>query len=652
ELDESETARKENEYRLNAILNNTTTLIFIKNLSGHYMMVNQRFKEVFNLTDEMVINKTDYDFNTEEQARHYLKMDEEVMATRKPVQLEEVIETPQGTRTLLLVKFPLVDDKQNVFGISGIATDITERIKVRRQLEVALKNAEEAKELQEQFLSNMSHEIRTPLNGIQGMTALLLETKLDNEQREFTSTISRSLNNLLAIVNNILDFSNIKTNKLPLLSKAFSIREVIESIKSQFDHQTKKKNIGLEIMVHEKVPASVNGDAARLKQVLVNLVDNAVKFTESGQIRIEVFLIEESKEEAKLSFSVIDTGIGIASDKFETIFKSFAQANIDISQGYGGAGLGLAISKGLIELMGGNISVLSQLNQGSAFRFVISYGSVKNDETVTGIKNDPTEQLKNKYFLVVEDNPVNQRLISFVLQKVGAHTDMASNGKEAIEMLNLKSDYDLILMDIQMPIMGGYETTVYIRTVLGLQTPIIALTATALKEDQDKCREVGMNDFILKPFDFKDLYSRLTRLLLNSAPVPPRISSEPKTMPVEKLYDLSLLEELDDKRYVYDMIGFFLENSPTDMNRLLPLFETQDWDGLYKAAHKVKGATGMMQSTRISALLAKIESSAREKIHLEQIGKWVKDVIQLFTELEKQLAEELEIIKKQIAESD
>jgi CheY-like chemotaxis protein len=251
----------------------------------------------------------------------------------------------------------------------------------------------------------------------------------------------------------------------------------------------------------------------------VNLVDNAIKFTESGFIRLEVFLLEENKEKAKLSFTVTDTGIGIARDKFETVFKSFAQANINISHGYGGAGLGLAISKGLIELQGGNISVHSQLNNGSAFRFIMSYGSNKEESGETVVKNDFAEHLKDKHFLVVEDNPVNQRLVTVVLQKVGSKVDIASNGKEAIERLQEKPDYDLVLMDVQMPVMGGYEATTYIRQVLRSQIPIIALTATALKEDQDKCKEVGMNDFILKPFDFKDLYSRLTRLLLNEQPI-------------------------------------------------------------------------------------------------------------------------------------
>ncbi|MES2331655.1 MAG: PAS domain S-box protein [Bacteroidota bacterium] len=651
ELNESESARKENEFRLNSILNNTTTLVFIKDLEGRYTMVNRRFKEVFNLTDEMVINKTDYDFNTEEQANHYLKLDEEVIATRKPVQVEEIIETSEGRRTLLLVKFPLLDDKQQVFGISGIATDITEKIQSTRQLEVALKNAEEAKELQEQFLANMSHEIRTPLNGIQGMTTLLSETELNSEQREFTSTISRSLNNLLAIVNNILDFSNIKTGKLALLNKPFNIRDAIASVKNQFDYQLKKKGLTLEVVISDKVPTMVTGDVARLKQVLVNLVDNAVKFTDSGYIRIEVFLLEHTQEETKLSFTVTDTGIGIARDKFETIFKSFAQANIDISQGYGGAGLGLAISKGLVELQGGNISVHSQLNKGSAFRFIMIYGSVMEESGNTPAKNDFSETLKDKHFLVVEDNPVNQRLVSVVLQKVGSKVDLAANGKEAIERLKTKPDYDLVLMDVQMPVMGGYETTIYIRQVLQLQMPIIALTATALKEDQDKCKEVGMNDFILKPFDFKDLYSRLSRLLLNKPTFTPAAATiETNTM--GKLYDLSLLEELEDKKYVYDMILFFLENVTGDIVQLSSLCEKEDWQGLYKMAHKIKGAAGMLQSKQLTELLAKIESDAKETTGIDTIGSKVKEAVRLFAALDQQLQEELKTLKKELPATD
>ncbi len=643
--------QKKNEYQLNSILENTTTLIFIKDLYGRYIIVNRRFKTVFGLTDEMVINKTDYDFSPKERADHYKLIDEEVIATGKSFQVEEVVETSGGRRNLLLVKFPLFDDKQQVFGISGIATDITERVQNQQQLVIALKEAEEARELQEQFLANMSHEIRTPLNGIQGMTSLLLETSLSNEQKEFANTINRSLNNLLNIVNNILDFSNIKAGKLTLQKTAVNIPAIIGEIKKQFDYQATKKGIVFIINIHETVPALVTGDPYRLKQVLVNLVDNAVKFTNSGTIEIGVGLQHVSGRELILLFTITDTGIGIPADKQETIFKSFAQATMDISQGYGGAGLGLAISKGLVQLQGGDISVKSSPGHGAAFSFYIPY-SIKDDTVQAPKAFDPAEQLKGKHFLVVEDNPVNQRLVSFVLQKVGGITDIASNGKEAIELLQKKNDYDLIIMDVQMPVMGGYETTIYIRKTMHLNTPIIALTATALKEDQEKCMAVGMNDFILKPFDFNDLYRRLNRLLSpeNVAPVVDPMPAT--TVAQEKLYDLTLLEELDDKKYVADMLAFFLDNGPPDMKTLLSLVDKQDWDAVSKMSHKIKGAVGMLQSKRLMELLGTIEYAAKENARPETIRELMKEASYLYTAMEKQLHEVLAQLKKELPVSE
>jgi PAS domain S-box-containing protein len=647
ELNQSEVARKENAYRLTSILENTTALVFIKNLSGQYLMANRRFKEAFNLTDETVLNKTDYDFSIRERADHYKQMDEEVIRTLKPVQSEELVETAEGRRNLLLIKFPLFDDRHQVFGISGIATDITEKVQSHQQLEIAYKKAEEAKELQEQFLSNMSHEIRTPLNGIQGMTALLMKTALNDEQKKFTANISRSLHNLVAIVNNILDFSNIKTGKLSLQKIVFNIPEVMDAVKNQFAYQLQKKGLVLETIIDGAI-SQVVGDPSRLKQVLINLVDNAVKFTDSGHIYLEAGIQKQTADAAEIYFLIKDNGIGIAENKFETIFKSFAQANIDISSGYGGAGLGLAISKGLIEIQGGEISVQSKLGEGSVFRFFIPY-SLNQDTATPAVQYDFNEQLKGKHFLVVEDNPVNQQLIDFVLKKVGSLVDIASNGKEAIDILQKNTSYDLIIMDVQMPVMGGYEASLYIRETLQLQTPIIALTAAASKEDQARCSEAGMNDFILKPFDFKDLYSRLIRLL--NEPPPNQTGFAQKPIVHEKLYNLSLLEELEDKKYVVDMLSFFLDNTPEYIKELELQAQQKELEALYKTAHKIKGAVGMLQSTRLAGLLAKIESDARESIHIETIGEQVKEAVLLFRQMEQQLQQELEQIKKELTTS-
>ena len=645
ELSASEMKRKENEYRLTSILDNTTALIFIKDLEGRYIMVNNRFKEVFMLTDDMVINKTDYDFNPKELADHYKKLDDEVLRSKSPIESEELIKTSSGNRNLLLVKFPLLDDKKNAFGISGIATDITERVQSRLQLETALKNAEEAKQLQEQFLANMSHEIRTPLNGIQGMTNLLTETPLNGEQKEFTLMIRRSLDNLMAIVNDILDFSNIKTGKLTLENISFNIREILDAVKNQFTHQVNNKGLDFEWIIDTEVPSSAMGDPYRLKQVLVNIVGNAIKFTKKGTIKIHLVPKEQTENKICLQFTVQDTGIGISEDKLNTIFQSFAQADMDISRGYGGAGLGLAISKGLILAQGGDISARSRQGEGSVFSFYIPYHKA---QTPAALKAEQEKgiKLKGKRFLVVEDNEVNQKLIDFVLKKVGGKVDIASHGKEAIGFFEENREYDLVIMDLQMPVMDGYQTATYIRKTLNLSVPIMALTATALKGDQQKCQEVGMNDFMLKPFDFNDLYRRLEGLLYNEN-INKKVDIE-KNNGTEKLYDLSLLEELDDKESLLDVISLFLENTPGEVKQLSALVQERNWDSLYRLAHKIKGAVAILQSTVIAGLLGSIEANAKEAKDLPRLEKEMAEVDQLFTAMEVRLREEQERIRQEL----
>ena len=644
ELDQSELKRKENEYRLNAILDNTTTLIFIKDLQGRYIMVNKHFKEVFGLTDEMVINKTDHDFSPKELADHYKKLDEEIITGLKFIESEELVETSQGKRNLLLVKFPLLDDKQNVFGISGIATDITERVQSRQELEVALKNAEDAKQLQEQFLANMSHEIRTPLNGIQGMTSLLLGTKLTEEQKDFTDMIILSLNNLVAILNDVLDYSNMQAGKLTLEKIEFDIIEILEAVKNQFTHPVKNKGLDFHVLVDNAVPASLIGDPYRLKQVLVNLVGNAVKFTKKGGIQIHVSLQQKLEKEATVLFAIEDTGIGISEDKLDTIFESFAQANIDISRRYGGAGLGLAISKGLVLLQGGEIFAKSKSGEGAVFSFYLPYRLKQKTEDNGSSLFDYTFRLKGKQFLVVEDNVVNQKLIGFVLQKVGAQVDIASDGKEAISYFEQNRMYDLIIMDLQMPVMDGYETAIYIRQTLLLKTPIIAMTATALKGDQEKCKQVGMNDFMLKPFDIKDLYKRLIRLLFNESEEDEADSQ--KSVAPAKIYDLSLLEELDDRESLIDVLTLFLDNTPQEVKEMPQLVRQKNWSALFKLAHKIKGAVAILQATRLAQLLGKIEENARNEKNLSMLAEQVEEVGRLFAEMEKQLREEQTLMKK------
>ncbi len=641
ELKESEQERKENQSRLEAILENTTSLIFIKNLDGKYIMINRRFREVMGVTDEMVIDKTDYDFSEKETADHYKRLDDEVISTRKPVETEEWIFGPEGRKNLLVIKFPLIDHRRKIFGISGIATDITDRVLYQQKLIEARKNAEEAKQLQEQFLANMSHEIRTPMNGIQGMTNLLMQTELNSQQKEFTGMIKRSVNNLLVIVNDILDFSKIKAGRLTIDKTAFSIREVLNNIKAQFEHEVSRKELQLLVEHDSNLPETVLGDPYRLNQVLVNIVGNAIKFTVSGEVRIKVEQLNQQGNKTDFLFTIADTGIGIPEDKTAVIFDAFTQAGPDIARNYGGAGLGLAICKGLVELQQGTIGVSNITGGGSVFSVSIPYEVQENTNDTT----DGSLLLKGKKFLVVEDNEVNQKLVAYVLKKVGGAVDIAHNGRMAIDLLeNKTAHYDVIIMDIQMPVMDGYEATEYIRTVLQLQTPIIAMTATALKGDQEKAELVGMNEFMLKPFDFDDLYKRLARLLSTKKE---SLTVNEKIMNGEKLYDLSLLEGLDDKESLLDVLDLFLENTPNQISELMQLGKTDQFDDIYKLAHKLKGALAMLQASRISELLGKIEADARERKETDKILEKITEASRLFDQMQKQLVAEKEQIMGQ-----
>ncbi len=646
ELILSETKRKENEYRLNAILDNSTALIYIKDLEGRYVMANHKFRELLKLSDSALIGHTDFDISPKELAEHYQLTDKEVLSTRKPIETEEIVETPSGKRNLLLLKFPLLTPEQELIGVSGIATDVTEKVELQKQHLEALHKAESAQQVQEQFLANMSHEIRTPMNGIQGMTRLMMETALSEEQKNFANIISRSLNNLVVIVNNVLDYSNLRTGKLVLDNYAFNLIEILEDVKKHFEHSLKNKQLPFQLHIAKNVPYLIKGDAHRLKQVLTNLVGNAIKFTEKGEINLAVSVRKLSENQMEILFELTDTGIGIPKEKQETVFESFAQAGKKISSDYGGAGLGLTISKGLIELQGGYIGITSEQGKGSVFTFMIPFGLTEKNDIVAS-QSDYAEKLAGKRVLVVEDNQVNQKLIDFVLKKVSVKADLAVHGKEAIALCEKNPPYDLIIMDLQMPVMDGYETTIYLRQTMKLTTPIIAMTATALKQDQEKCAQVGMNDFMIKPFDFNDLYNRMTRLLFKDVYLVPKNKEE--KIEKNKPFSFSVLEELDDKKYLIEVVSLFLNNIPNDIRELMVLGENNDWDNLYKKAHKIKSAAGLLKALELSTLLGEIETNAKNRTNIDSIPSEIQKASALFSEMEKAIQNELTLIEKDLA---
>lgn len=386
------------------------------------------------------------------------------------------------------------------------------------ELMKAKKELEESMKVKEQFLANMSHEIRTPMNAIVGFTNLLIKTELSNEQKQYVNAIKTSGENLLVIINDILDFSKIQSGKFVFEQIELQLSQVISTLIELMLAKAVEKGIKLSSKIDKNIPDQLIGDPTRLNQILLNLVGNAIKFTEKGEVKITADLTSETDEEVDLKFSIIDTGIGISEDKLSVIFEGFMQASNETTRKYGGTGLGLTIVKQLIELQGGSISVQSEEGEGSTFTFNLKLKKnlqSKSEEKSIVKKNTDENHLEGLSVLLVEDNLLNQILAKKVLTDWKWKVDVAENGVVALKKLE-EHNFDLVLMDIQMPEMDGYETTRSIRknfTHPKSDIPVIAMTAHALAGEVEKCLASGMDEYISKPFDPKVLYSKIISVL-------------------------------------------------------------------------------------------------------------------------------------------
>ncbi len=405
--------------------------------------------------------------------------------------------------------------------IMQIAERLKEAIHTEKEAEKAIIKAKELAEqsvrAKELFLANMSHEIRTPMNAIIGMSDLLSHTSLTKEQQKYLEGIKTSGKNLLVLVNDILDFSKIDAGKFTLEEIGFRVNHVLRSVRSALQIKAEERGIDLDLDVAGIDRQVLIGDPYRLTQVLINLVNNAIKFTPEGKVTIVAKFKSETDKEVDILFEVIDTGIGVSKDKMELIFESFTQADDSVTRRYGGTGLGLAISRKLVELQGGSVGLKSELGVGSTFYFNIRYKKGEEEDLPLAVSKDTVDSisLKGMKIILVEDNRLNQFLVKSLMQKREIEIDIANNGLEGLQMIQ-KNEYDLVLMDIQMPIMDGIECTRKIRSELPKEkrhVPIIALTANALKGDNEIYINAGMDDYLSKPFDANVLFAKIKRLV-------------------------------------------------------------------------------------------------------------------------------------------
>jgi PAS domain S-box-containing protein len=497
------------------------------------------------------------------------------------------------------------DDMGNVSGAVVVARDVTAQNLIASELtesktvsDLARETAEEAKskaesltviaeaavKAKQQFLSNMSHEIRTPMNAIIGFTKVLLKTDLSAKQREYLSAIKMSGDSLIVLINDILDLAKVDSGKMIFERVPFNMAYSISAILHLFESRIREKNLAFVKEYDERIPAFLLGDPVRLHQVIINLVSNAVKFTSSGKITVSVRLVSEDSEKVIVEFSVADTGIGIAKNKINKIFENFQQASSTTSRLYGGTGLGLAIVKQLVEPQGGSIKVTSKVNEGSVFSFTLEFLKTnEKPESDTEIMDLKTGDVNIKV-LVAEDIALNQLLMKTVLEDFGFEADIAANGKIAIEKMESGS-YDIILMDLLMPEMNGFEATEYIRHTMKSKIPIIALTADVTTTDLEKCTSVGMNDYVPKPIDEKKLYKKIVALVLKHK-VP---TGNKEARPVKLRYtDLTYLNKRTKSKpaLMMEMISVFLEQTPPLISEMSSSLREKDWNSLYSAVHK------------------------------------------------------------------
>lgn len=626
---------------LSQIADYTTDALVIarENLSSPFpdleiLYVNGNFTLLTGYTQEDVIGKSPRLLQGEKTNTDTIKRLQSGIQSKSTVTVEILNYTKEGSEYWAELSLnPILCPETGVCEYFLVTErDITERKNAERQLITAMQTAEASTTAKSEFLANMSHELRTPMNGILGLTEILQHMKTSHEVKECVDAIHSSGMSLLGILNDILDLSKIEANELAIENYSFATREVLKNIRDLSAPAASRKGLGFSIRTGFDVPEYLMGDGKRIQQVIFNLVSNALKFTESGEVSL---LMDWKKKDEKdtLLIQVHDTGIGIPDNFHKHLFDKFSQADTSISRKFGGTGLGLAITKHLINMMGGNISFVSKPNQGSSFFISLPLLEAQKTSAVqlgTHSVIPEDADLRGVRILVVEDHPINQMLAVKWIKRFGIErVDCAENGFESLSLLR-NNAYDIILMDCQMPELDGYETTSLIRDMekqMNRRTPIIAMTANAMLGEREKCIMAGMDDYMSKPLDLKQFQKSIFKWLGKRTGSPSleepleNSSLHGNTHPLinDAPVDLSRLREFTegDKETERMVVDLFLRNSHETIAKIEFAKRENDAENWQQAVHSFKGASGNLGAMSLHALCAEAEGCG----HLPQEEK-------------------------------
>lgn len=612
----------QNEKYRNIISNMNLGLVEV-DLDERVQFVNQGFTELSGYESSEILGKKAADLFVSPSHANLVK--EKTKQRSKGVSdlYELSVMTKKGEQRWWMISgAPNYNDKGELIGSIGIHLDVTEKKELELALESARLKAEESSKAKASFLANMSHEIRTPLNGIIGMIRELSYEQLNARQMKFVDNASTASQHLLSVLNDILDISKIEAGELSLEKHHFRLKDTVKDVKSMMTLRAREKGLLLHLDAHEIKSVTYIGDSARIRQMLLNLIGNSIKFTSTGGVFVECRVIQKREGVHTISISVEDTGIGMDEAYQKKLFNKFSQEDSSTSRKYGGTGLGMAITREIVQMMNGSIHVKSKKGEGTTIELLFDL-PLGDDNLLKGESSQfVISDLSAVNILLVEDNEFNRLVACNTLGRLKCRVMEAENGQIALDLLS-KHSFDLILMDLQMPVMDGFETTRAIRNDLALKTPIIALTGNAFKSELEKCLAIGMNDYVTKPFEESKLMGAIMKALHLSPASTKKVDTTPAA-PVanDKLYDLDKLRKMlgGDEAYLRKMTGIFIEQTEIALVQIKEAYANKDLEALYQVTHKIKPSLSSMGIDTLYDTIREVEQQAKECLDSKELS--------------------------------